>query len=109
VHDMENLGEVWVGYAGEPKSTQFGIKSLRLARPLEPGFVLTVEPGIYFIPTLIDMWAAERRFADFINYDELLKWKDFGGIRHEEDFLITNTGYRLLGDPTEKARLMESY
>ena len=109
VHDMENLGEVWVGYDGEPKSTQFGIKSLRLARPLEPGFVLTVEPGIYFIPTLIDMWAAEKRFADFINYDELLKWKDFGGIRHEEDFLVTDTGYRLLGDPTEKSRLMETF
>jgi Xaa-Pro aminopeptidase len=109
VHDMENLGEVWVGYDGEPKSTQFGIKSLRLARPLEPGFVLTVEPGVYFIPTLIDMWVAEKRFADFIKYDELVKWKDFGGIRHEEDFLITNDGYRLLGDSTEKARLLETY
>ena len=109
VHDMENLGEVWVGYDGEPKSTQFGIKSLRLARPLEPGFVLTVEPGIYFIPTLIDMWSAEKRFADFINYDQVIKWKDFGGIRHEEDYLITDKGHRLLGDPSEKARLMETF
>jgi Xaa-Pro aminopeptidase len=109
VHDMENLGEVWVGYDGEPKSTQFGIKSLRLARPLEPGFVLTVEPGVYFIPTLIDMWSAEKRFAEFINYDQLIKWKDFGGIRHEEDFLITDEGSRLLGDSKEKAQLLETY
>ena len=109
VHDMENLGEVWVGYNGEPKSTQFGLKSLRLARPLEPGFVLTVEPGIYFIPTLIDMWSAEKRFSEFVNYDEVLKWKDFGGVRNEEDYLITNEGYRLLGDPNEKAQLMENY
>ena len=109
VHDMENLGEVWVGYDGEPKSTQFGLKSLRLARPLEPGFVLTVEPGIYFIPTLIDMWSAEKRFADFVNYDEVLKWKDFGGVRNEEDYLITVDGYRLLGDPTEKTQLMETF
>jgi Xaa-Pro aminopeptidase len=109
VHDMENLGEVWVGYDGEPKSTQFGIKSLRLARPLEPGFVLTVEPGIYFIPTLIDMWSAEKRFSEFVNYDEVLKWKDFGGIRNEEDYLITNDGYQLLGDATEKTALMGSW
>jgi Xaa-Pro aminopeptidase len=61
VHDMENLGEVWVGYDGEPKSTQFGRKSLRLARKLEPGFVLTIEPGVYFIPELIDMWKSEKK------------------------------------------------
>lgn len=109
VHDMENLGEVWVGYGGEPKSTQFGIKSLRLARPLEPGFVLTVEPGIYFIPTLIDMWSAEKRFAEFVNYDQVIKWKDFGGVRNEEDYLITDDGYQLLGDPTGKAQLMATY
>ncbi len=97
VHDMENLGEVWVGYNGEPKSTQFGRKSLRLARPLEPGFVLTIEPGVYFIPELIDYWGAEKRFADFINYDELEKWRDFTGIRNEEDYLITAAGARRLG------------
>lgn len=97
VHDMENLGEVWVGYDGEPKSTQFGRKSLRLARKLEPGFVLTIEPGVYFIPELIDMWKAEKKFADFINYDKLEEYRDFGGIRNEEDFLITETGARLLG------------
>ncbi|GFI58348.1 Xaa-Pro dipeptidase [Muribaculaceae bacterium] len=97
VHDMENLGEVWVGYGGNPKSTQFGRKSLRLARPLEEGFVLTIEPGVYFIPELIDYWGAEKRFEDFINYAELNKWRDFGGIRNEEDYLITADGARRLG------------
>lgn len=97
VHDMENLGEVWVGYNGEPKSTQFGLKSLRLARKLEPGFVLTIEPGVYFIPELIDMWKAEKRFEQFINYSEVEKYRDFGGLRNEEDFLITADGARRLG------------
>ena len=97
VHDMENLGEVWVGYDGHPKSTQFGRKSLRLARPLEPGFVLTIEPGIYFIPELMDYWKAEGRFTDFINYDKLEAYRDFTGLRNEEDYLITETGARRLG------------
>ena len=97
VHDMENLGEVWVGYDGEPKSTQFGRKSLRLSRKLEPGFVLTIEPGVYFIPELIDLWKADKKFAEFINYDKLEEYRTFGGIRNEEDFLITETGSRLLG------------
>ena len=97
VHDMENLGEVWVGYNGQAKSTQFGRKSLRLARPLEKGYVLTIEPGIYFIPELIDYWKAEGRFTDFINYDELEKWRDFGGLRNEEDYLITEEGAEHLG------------
>lgn len=97
VHDMENLGEVWVGYNGQPKSTQFGRKSLRLARPLEPGFVHTIEPGIYFIPELIDYWASEKRFDDFINYAELEKWRGFTGVRNEEDYLITTDGARRLG------------
>lgn len=97
VHDMENLGEVWVGYDGQPKSTQFGRKSLRLARKLEPGFVLTIEPGIYFIPELIDYWKSEHRFTDFINYKKLENYRDFTGLRNEEDYLITATGARRLG------------
>ncbi len=97
VHDMEDLGEVYVGYGGKPKSTQFGLKSLRLARALEPGFVVTIEPGIYFIPELIDRWKAEKKFTQFINYEKLEEYRDFGGLRNEEDFLITEDGSRLLG------------
>jgi Xaa-Pro aminopeptidase len=97
VHDMEDLGEVWVGYDGVPKSTQFGLKSLRLARPLQPGFVLTMEPGIYFIPELISRWRNERKFDGFINYDKLESYRDFGGIRFEENLIVTPEGYRILG------------
>jgi len=110
VHDMEDLGEVWVGYNGMPKSTLFGLKSLRLAKPLKPGFVLTIEPGIYFIPDLIDMWRSEKRFGEFLNYNEIEKFRDFGGIRNEEDFLITENGSRLLGNPVPKTiEEVESY
>ncbi len=105
VHDMENLGEQYVGYDNEPKSTQFGMKSLRLGRKLEPGFVLTIEPGIYFIPELIDMWKAEKKFEQFLNYDKINEYRDFGGLRNEEDFLITETGARLLGK--QKAKTIE--
>jgi Xaa-Pro aminopeptidase len=97
VHDMENLGEIWVGYDGKPKSTQFGRKSQRLALPLQPGFVFTVEPGIYFIPELMDKWRAEKRFFDFINYDLLDTYRDFGGVRNEADYTITADGARILG------------
>ncbi|MDH6533467.1 M24 family metallopeptidase [Parabacteroides sp. 52] len=97
VHDMENLGEVYVGYNGRAKSTQFGRKSLRLGRNLEPGFVLTIEPGIYFIPELIDLWRKENKFSEFINYEKVATYKDFSGIRNEEDYLITEKGARLLG------------
>jgi len=103
VHDMENLGEEYVGYTNDlKKSTQFGLKSLRLGRSLEPGFVLTVEPGLYFVPDLIDSWAAENKNADFINYEKVAQFRDFGGIRIEEDFLITAQGSRLLGPPLAK-------
>ena len=102
VHDMEDLGEVNVGYDGEPKSTQFGLKSLRLGRKLEPGFVLTIEPGIYFIPELIDQWKATNHNAEFYNFDKLEEYRSFSGLRNEEDFLITETGYKLLGKTKPK-------
>lgn len=102
VHDMEDIGEVWVGYEGQPKSTQFGLKSLRLAKPLKPGYVLTVEPGIYFIPELIELWKSENKFRDFLNYPEIEKFRNFGGIRNEEDFLITQSGSKVLGKPVPK-------
>jgi Xaa-Pro aminopeptidase len=102
VHDMEDLGEQYVGYDNEPKSTQFGLKSLRLARKLEPGFVFTIEPGVYFIPQLIDLWKSENRFAEFLNYNKINEYRNFGGIRNEEDFLITESGCRLLGKPLPK-------
>lgn len=102
IHDMEDLGEQWVGYDGEPKSKQFGLKSLRLGRTLEPGFVLTIEPGVYFIPDLIEMWRAENKFSEFIRWDQVMKFKNFGGCRNEEDFLITESGARLLGKALPK-------
>lgn len=102
VHDMENLGEVIVGYDGEPKSKMFGLKSLRLGRELQPGFVLTIEPGVYFIPELIDLWQSEKRHEEFLNYDKINEYRSFGGIRNEEDFVITETGYKLLGKPLPK-------
>lgn len=97
VHDMEDLGEVWVGYGGEAKNTQFGLKSLRLAKELLPGHVFTIEPGIYFIPQLIELWKLEGKFDEFLNWKEIEKFKSFGGIRNEEDFLITDSGYQRLG------------
>lgn len=102
VHDMEDLGEVWVGYDGEQKSTQFGLKSLRLAKPLRPGHVFTIEPGVYFIPELIDLWQSENKFSEFINWTEVNKFRGFGGIRNEEDFMVTETGSRRLGKAKPK-------
>jgi Xaa-Pro aminopeptidase len=102
VHDMEDLGEVWVGYDGEPKSTLFGLKSLRLAKPLKPGHVFTIEPGIYFIPELLDLWRRQNRFSEFISWDEVYRYRDFGGIRNEEDFVMTEDGALLLGKPKPK-------
>ncbi len=110
VHDMENLGEQYVGYAdGMVKSKQFGFKSLRLARELEPGFVFTVEPGIYFMPELIDYWKAEGKFKEYINYDKFEAWKGFGGLRNELDYLITETGCRVLGSLKKPMTLEEVY
>ena len=110
VHDMENLGEQYVGYAdGQVKSTQFGFKSLRLARPLEPGFVFTVEPGIYFIPELMEKWQAEKQFTDFICYDKLAPWRDFTGLRNELDYVITPTGARPLGTLRKPMTIEEVY
>lgn len=103
VHDMEDLGEKYVGYSDAvTRSTQFGTAYLRLARALEPGFVLTVEPGIYFIPQLIDQWRRKNLFADFINYQTVAKYRNFGGIRIEDNVLITENGHRILGDPIPK-------
>lgn len=104
VHDMEDLGEQYVGYNDvlKKETKLFGLKSLRLGKELQPGFVLTIEPGIYFIPELIDLWKSEKRFADFINYDEVEKYRDFGGCRNEEDFVITETGKRMLGKDVPK-------
>lgn len=103
VHDMEDLGEKYVGYRdGLERSTQLGLKSLRLAKELEVGFVLTVEPGIYFIPELIDKWKAENKFTDFVNYSKLDSYRDFGGIRIEDNCLITETGSKTLGKPIPK-------
>ena len=99
VHDMEGLGQIYVGFDDEtrPNLEQFGTNCLRMGRKLEPGFVLTDEPGIYFIPHLIDLWHKEGHCKEFINFDLLETYKDFGGIRIEDDLLITNDGCRFLG------------
>ena len=99
VHDMEDLGENYVGYDDKIKrSEQFGTAYLRLARKLQTGFVLTVEPGIYFIPALIDKWKEERINSNFINFEKVNQYRDFGGIRLEDDILVTETGNRILGN-----------
>jgi len=99
VHDMEDLGQVYVGYDSETRPSDiFGTAFLRLGRKLEKGFVITNEPGCYFIPELIDIWKNENKFADFINYDKVNTYRNFGGVRLEDDLLITETGARILGD-----------
>lgn len=98
VHDMEDYGEDFVGYTETiTRSKQFGTRNLRLARKLEPNFVITNEPGIYFIPDLIDLWQSEKKHSAFINYERLARYKNFGGIRLEDDLLITEEGSRNLG------------
>jgi Xaa-Pro aminopeptidase len=100
VHDMEGLGEDYVGYTEAlVRSGQFGLRSLRLARALERGFVVTLEPGLYFIPQLIDHWRAEKRLCEFIDYEAVERFRDFGGVRIEDDVLVTEQGCRLLGKP----------
>jgi Xaa-Pro aminopeptidase len=99
VHDMEDLGQIYVGFDEETKpSDQFGTASLRLGRRLKEGFVLTNEPGIYFIPALIDLWQYNNTNAGYINFDEVNKYRDFGGIRLEDDILVTKTGSEIIGN-----------
>ena len=102
VHDMEDLGEEYVGYTDElKKSKEFGLRSLRLGKELESGYVITIEPGIYFIPQLIDQWQSENLHSEYINYEKLAQYRNFGGIRVEDGYLITDSGSQILGDPLE--------
>ena len=103
VHDMEGLGEDYVGYTDTiRRNPGFGWRSLRLGRELERGFVTTVEPGIYFIPELIKRWKAENKNSQYLNYDMIEKYEDFGGVRIEDDVLVTENGYRVLGKKIPK-------
>ncbi|MEL6717497.1 MAG: M24 family metallopeptidase, partial [Bacteroidota bacterium] len=104
VHDMEDLGEDYVGYNDTiTRSKDFGTVYLRLGRELEAGFVITVEPGIYFIPELIQRWKEEKKHQDFINYEKLEHYLNFGGIRIEDNVLITEEGSRILGKRIAKS------
>ena len=104
VHDMEGLGEDFVGYTDTiQRSPQFGTRNLRMARALEAGFVMTVEPGIYFIAQLIDRWKAEKKFDRFIDYDKVEAFKGFGGVRVEDNVLVSQDGARVLGTPIPKS------
>ena len=112
VHDMEGLGQIYVGFDEEtrPNLEQFGTNCLRMGRKLQEGFVVTDEPGIYFIPALIDEWKASGHCKEFLNFDKLETYKDFGGIRIEDDVLITKDGCRFLGSkriPYHPAELEE--
>ena len=101
-HDMENFGDV-VGYEnGARRSTQFGLNALRFARQLKPGYVVTVEPGCYFIPALIEKWRSEHHLEQFICYEKVAKYNDMRGIRIEDDVVITDDGCRVLGPGIEK-------
>ena len=102
-HDMDGLGEEHVGYTDTiRRNPAFGWKSLRLGKALEPGHVITVEPGIYFIPELIDQWRDQHKLEAFIDYNQLERYRDFGGVRLEDDLLVTKSGYRVLGKPIPK-------
>lgn len=99
VHDMEDLGQIYVGYDDEIRPVdQFGTAYLRMGRKLQPGFVITNEPGIYFIPALIEKWKAEKLNTDFINFARVEEYLDFGGIRLEDDILVTENGREIIGD-----------
>ena len=103
VHDMEALGENYIGYNEEVKrSDQFGTSFLRFALPYKPGHVFTVEPGCYFIPELIEKWKSDRKLTDFINYSKIEGYMSIGGIRIEDNVLITEKGHKLLGKPIPK-------
>lgn len=103
VHDLEGIGETLVGYDNETtRSKEFGLAFLRFGRKLQKNFVMTIEPGIYFIPELIDIWKKENKLAEFINYDKVETYLDFGGIRIEDDILVTENGARVLGKPIPK-------
>jgi Xaa-Pro aminopeptidase len=103
VHDLEGLGENNVGYDNEvSRSDQFGLAFLRMGKRLKSGLVLTVEPGIYFIPALIDQWKSENKFTEFIDYNRVEQYRDFGGIRIEDDVLVTDSAYRVMGKPIPK-------
>jgi len=103
VHDMEDIGEDYVGYDSEFKrSDQFGTAYLRMAKRLQEGHVLTVEPGIYFISALIDKWHNEGRYRDFIDYKAVSKFRNFGGIRIEDNIVVTGKGYKIIGNPIPK-------
>jgi len=112
VHDMEDLGQIYVGYDEEVRPVnQFGTNALRLGRRLQPGFVITNEPGIYFIPALIKKWKIEKINNDFINFEKLKSYDGFGGIRIEDDILVTPEGSRILGErvpvnPADLGRLV---
>lgn len=104
VHDLENFGEKNTGYDESiERSKQFGMKSLRFGKELKPGMVLTIEPGLYFIPQLIELWEKEERFTEFINYEKAKSYIGFGGIRIEDNVLITENGARVLGRLIPKA------
>ena len=103
VHDMEALGENFIGYNDDVKrSTQFGTAFLRFALPYKPGHVFTVEPGCYFIPELIEKWKADGKFKEFLNYTRIEEYMSIGGIRIEDNVLITENGHKLLGKPIPK-------
>lgn len=112
VHDMEDIGQIYVGFDDEVRpEKQFGIAALRLGRKLQPGFVVTNEPGIYFIPALIDQWQRDKTNAEFINFDKVNEYRDFGGIRLEDDILVTESGSEIIGkrvpvDPDEVERIV---